>query len=118
MSTPAPDPGDPSPPNIPPFITPPPTNTRSRIPQVTQSQTDDCAFDNDAAITPYEEDHDDSIHYHDPDLVIQTPMRQIRRTSIPMAPVVYSPERSKINASDAISKSSDKRQKKRQAGRM
>ena len=66
----------PIPSHPPPFITPPPTNTHSRIPQVTQSQTDDNEFNNNAILTPYEEDPDNYIHYHDPDLVLQTPVQE------------------------------------------
>ena len=117
MSTPAPDQDDESPPNIPPFITPPPTTALSCIPQVTQSQTDDNEFNNEAILTPYEEDPDNYIHYHDPDLVLQTPVREKRHTTVPNAPIVYSPERAKINATEEIMKSSASNNKKRQAGR-
>ena len=116
MSTPAPDPDDQTPPNIPPFITPPPTNTRTRIPQVTQSQTDENESNNESTFTPYEEDPDNYIHYHDPDLVLQTPVREKCQTSVPVAPIVYSPERAKINATEEITKLSVSTNKKRQAG--
>ena len=117
MTTPAPDQDDESPPNPPPFITPPPTNTHSRIPQVTQSQTDDNSQSIVATLTPYEEDPDICIHYHDPTLVMQTPMQAQHHTSMPIAPIVYSPERKEINGIEEMAKSSNKKQKKRQAGR-
>ena len=106
MSTPAPDPDDQTPPNPPPFITPPPRNPIGCIAQVTRSQTDNNGLNNDANLTPYEEDHDNYIHYHDPDLVLQTPARQERHTSVPVAPIVYSPEQNQINAMEEVTTTS------------
>ena len=117
MATPAPDSDNESPPNPPPFITPPPRNPIGCIAQVTQSQTDDNGLNNDANLTPYEEDHDNYIHYHDPDLVLQTPAQHERHTSVPVAPIVYSPEQNKINAMEEVTKSSEKNENKRKAGR-
>ena len=117
MSTSAPDPDDQTPPNPPPFITPPPRNPTGRTPQVTQSQTDDNGSNIDTNLTAYEEDHDNYIHYHDPDLVLQTPARRERHTSVPVAPIVYSPERNKINAMEEVVRFSEKNENKRKAGR-
>ena len=47
---------------------------------------------------------------------MQTPMRAQHHTSVPIAPIVYSPERNKINGIEEMAKSSNKKQKKRHAG--
>ena len=87
MATPAPDSDTESPPNPPPFITPPSRNPISRIAQVTQSQTPDSPVNYSASSNPFETD-DTYIHYHDPDLVRQTPQREERTTTVPNVPIV------------------------------
>ena len=116
MATPAPDSDTESPPNPPPFITPPPTNPISRIPQVTQSQTPHSPVANKASSHPFETE-DLYIHYHDTDLVHQTPQRQQCATTVPIAPIVYSPDRSRICGKDALAQSNEKEKNKRSAGR-
>ena len=115
MATPGPNSNNKSPSNHPPFITFPPTYAISRIPQATQTQTDASdAINNDYTIT----DHDDNyIHYRDTDFVHQTPQRVERLTSVPNAPIVYSPERANISGNDALAKSTAKSKKKRTAAR-
>ena len=49
-------------------------------------------------------------------LILSSKCKQCQ-TSVPVAPIVYSPEGNKINGTEEVAKSSDKQQKRRQAGR-
>ena len=101
---------------LPPFITPPLTRTRSRIPQVIRSQTAD-----NKVITIEDDissDHDDNyLHCHDSEFVHQTPKQPECLTSVPITPVFYSPECANIRGKDVLTQSTAKNKKKRAAAR-
>ena len=98
------------------FITSPLLRPRSCIPAVTQSQSPENEVRNDDASDP-NSDEDTYIHYHDPELVHQTPMRQPRTSSITNVPIVHSPDKSAIDGKEALAHSAAKYQKRRSKGR-
>ena len=95
MPTNTPNDDDESPPNLPPFITPPLPRPRTRIPEVMQTQSPNhkARIDKTANINSEE---DACLQFHDPELVPQTPVRPLRLTPVLAAPIVHSPLRCRI----------------------
>ena len=116
MSSPALDADDEPSSNIPPFITPPPTNPVSRIPQVTQTQNPENEV-NANPNTTTDDHHDTYIHYHDPGYIHQTPVCPQRISNIPIVPVVCSSNCANISGKEELAKSSKSNMKKRAAGK-
>ncbi len=110
MASNTPNEDDQTPPNDLSFITPPLQRPRRRIPAVTQTQSPDNEVRNDDHSNPHS-DEDTYRHYHDPELIHQTPMRQPRTLPIPNAPIVYSPDKSAIDGKEALAHSTAKHQK-------
>ena len=116
MSSPAPDPDDQTPPNHQLFIILPSKRPHCCIPQVTQSQTAENPESDYDQSAPHDEDNT-YIHYHDSEYVHPTPLCPQRTTMVPNAPVVYSPDCTKICGKDAVAKNNAKTKKKRAAAR-
>ena len=116
MATPQPDTNDESPSNHPPVITCPPTCPRTHLPQITQSQMPNSPVVNNNFNNTLD-DVDDYLHYHDLDFVHQTPQRPEPTTTVPIEPIVYSPEHANICGKAALANCCAKVKKKRAAGR-
>ena len=116
MTTQAPDSDNESPSNHPQFITPPSTNPRRHVPQVTQSQTPNSpVVNNDSNDTL--DDEDNYLHYHDLDFVHQIQQHPDLTTTGPIAPIVYVPELTNICRKTALVNSCTTEKKKRAAGK-
>ena len=116
LATNTPNEDDQSPPNHPSFITPPLRRPCQRIPAVTQTRLPDNEVRNDNPSNS-NSDEDAYMHFHDPELVHQTPIQHVRSSPIPDAPIVHSPDKSTINGKEALAHSNAKHQKSRAKGR-
>ena len=116
MASNTPTEGDQSLTHRPSFITPPLIRSFSCIPAVTQTQSPENEVRKDVPSNT-NSDEDTYRHYHDPELVLQTPMCQPRISSIPNAPIVYYPDKSAIAGKEALAHSTAKQQKRGSKGR-